>query len=378
MQLPSDIENTVSVLTMRYGKTTYWIYYVILLFFVVVLITIPFVSVDITSQNRGVVRSMYDNVDIQSIVNGKVLYENIVNNSKIEKGDTILILESCSIMEQINSQQVMLMDIKKRLCDLNILTSGSFKNGILETHLYKGEWSDYMIRQKNLKLKIKQSKRECIRANEGRKIGLVSEYEYNKNKDAYESFVSELKNIESQQMTSWENDKQQLEEQMITINGEINRLQSELSNYILISPINGTVVSNSQIQVNSYLLAGQNIATITPEENLIVECYVEPTNVGFIKEGQKVSLQFDAFNYNQWGFGKAIVYDIDKNVTIQGDNTYFIVRCKITNSTLSLKNGYKVEIKKGMTLNGRFFVTRRTLWQLLFDKMDDWFNPKMN
>jgi HlyD family secretion protein len=32
-------------------------------------------------------------------------------------------------------------------------------------------------------------------------------------------------------------------------------------------------------------------------------------------------------------------------------------------------------IKKGMTVQVRFLVTRRTLFQLLFDKADDWLNP---
>lgn len=39
------------------------------------------------------------------------------------------------------------------------------------------------------------------------------------------------------------------------------------------------------------------------------------------------------------------------------------------------KNGYKGYLKKGMTLQARFIITERTLWQLLYDKVDDWINP---
>ena len=35
-------------------------------------------------------------------------------------------------------------------------------------------------------------------------------------------------------------------------------------------------------------------------------------------------------------------------------------------------------IKKGMTLQARFYVTRRTLFQLLYDKADDWLNPNVS
>ena len=31
--------------------------------------------------------------------------------------------------------------------------------------------------------------------------------------------------------------------------------------------------------------------------------------------------------------------------------------------------------EKGMTLNARFLLTERTLFDLLYDKVDDWLNP---
>jgi HlyD family secretion protein len=30
-----------------------------------------------------------------------------------------------------------------------------------------------------------------------------------------------------------------------------------------------------------------------------------------------------------------------------------------------------------MTLQARFMVAERTLWQLLYDKVDDWMNPNL-
>ena len=44
---------------------------------------------------------------------------------------------------------------------------------------------------------------------------------------------------------------------------------------------------------------------------------------------------------------------------------------------MQLKNGYNSTIRKGMTLTARFTITNRTLWQLLYDKIDAWLNPKI-
>ena len=53
------------------------------------------------------------------------------------------------------------------------------------------------------------------------------------------------------------------------------------------------------------------------------------------------------------------------------------VICALDSETLSLKNGYIGHIRKGMTVNANFIITQRTVFQLLYDKIDNWLNPKV-
>ena len=297
------------------------------------------------------------------------------NNKSVLAGDTLLVIETFSINNQIQAQETLRRELKDKISDLSILTNRG--KGDLKTSLYKEEFAEYIAHQRDLQIKLDQSLREFKRSKEGYRLGVVSEYDYNQMKDEWQLNKQNVTTARVQRLSSWQNTKQQLEEQLINVEGDIKRMHSELANYVVTSPISGTMVVNTQIQKGVYVVAGSQIATITPEDQLIVECYVEPADIGFIEVGQEVALQYDAFDYNQWGLGKAKVVDIDKNVLIQKDKTFFAVRCAMLNSTLTLKNGYTVNIKKGMTLSGRFFIVRRTLWQLLFDKIDDWFNPKI-
>lgn len=374
---PSEIENTVCVLLSKYNRKNYWLYRVILVSILLFLAALPLVEVDVTCQSRGIVRSRHDNVVLTSIVSGRVLSVSLENNATVYKGDTLVVVDSRNIVEQLYSLESLAEELRNKVSDLKVLTCATNTKGTLLTSQYKKEWLEYSALQNDLELKKEQKMREYERTRKAKQLGLVSDVEYCQMRDYVDDNRSNMKVLRAQKLTVWQQTKQQLEEQLINIEGDIQRLSAELSNYTITSPISGTIVSSSQIQSNSYVVAGQSIATITPEDDLIVECYVEPSDVGFVGEGQEVTLQFDAFNYNQWGLGRAVVYDVDKNITTQGERVYFIVRCKMLGDTLSLNNGYCVRIKKGMTLNGRFFVTRRTLWQLLFDKIDDWFNPKM-
>ena len=88
-------------------------------------------------------------------------------------------------------------------------------------------------------------------------------------------------------------------------------------------------------------------------------------------------MQIDAFNYNVWGMGAGRVRSISSDIFIQDGQPLFKVWCETDHPVLRLKNGYQGTIKKGMTVQARFLVTKRTLFQLLFDKADDWLNPNL-
>jgi hypothetical protein len=66
---------------------------------------------------------------------------------------------------------------------------------------------------------------------------------------------------------------------------------------------------------------------------------------------------------------------IDNDFTAVDNKPVFKVRCSFDTDQLRLKNGFTGQLKKGLGFQASFMVARRSLWQLLFDKMDDWLNP---
>jgi HlyD family secretion protein len=53
----------------------------------------------------------------------------------------------------------------------------------------------------------------------------------------------------------------------------------------------------------------------------------------------------------------------------------FRVHCSRDPTYVELENGFRGDFKKGMTLQARFIIARRSLFQLLYDKAEDWLNP---
>ena len=74
---------------------------------------------------------------------------------------------------------------------------------------------------------------------------------------------------------------------------------------------------------------------------------------------------------------KGKIESISTDIFTDSGQPYFKVRCKMDKQSLKLRNGYEGNLKKGMTLQARFVVARRSLFQLLYDKTDDWLNPNI-
>ena len=75
--------------------------------------------------------------------------------------------------------------------------------------------------------------------------------------------------------------------------------------------------------------------------------------------------------------GRGKVKEVLSDVVLIDQKPMFRVRCTLNKSSLQLKNGYQGNIQKGLTFTARFQLNRRNLWQLLFDKVDNWLNPKI-
>lgn len=246
----------------------------------------------------------------------------------------------------------------------------------MKTPELQQEWYSYSSKRDELISKITQAKIVYDRNRQLYEKGVIAKAEYEKYSFEFTYAQQALSGLDKSQRSVWQNKKRELQEQLQKLNGTIQKINVEAKNYVIISPISGTVENFSGIQIGSFLYASQPIATISAVDKLIVESAVSPSDIGLIQKNQKVKFQLDAFNYNQWGLLEGKVIDIDRNITIENNQTFFKVRCALNTTAIQLQSGYKAQISKGMTLTTRYMITRRSLYDLLFDKVDDWLNPK--
>lgn len=332
----------------------------------------------ISSSSRGIIRSQTENTKIVSVVGGRVIENNLKkNNQEIKQGDKLLVITAEQLDTQKSLQNSQSSDYSAQLQDLNKLTRGQY--GGLQTGQYQRELSAMQEKIAQVQTQLSLAKKDYDRANLLYNQGVIPKSEYDKFYHTYQGLQSQVSGIREQQLAQWQAQKRDVERQIRALVAEVQRINQEQKNYIITAPISGRLVNYSGVQKGNFIVQGQPIGEISPEENQVAECMVSPKDIGFIKKNQKVKFQIDAYNYNQWGLLEGKVVDIDQNITVnqQTGEAYFKVRCVMDKNYLQLKNGYKGQVGKGMTLTARFYLLDRTLWQLLFDRVDDWFNPNL-
>ncbi len=375
MLFSQDPIHTIENLTHKNKTKSISIYLVILVTLVVVISSLPLIKIDISSQSRGIIRSTTDNVPLTSLANGKIVYVNLKNNQLIYKGDTLIQLNQESLNSEKYTNESLSSDLQNRISDLSQIVTGS--NVALTTLELQQEWNSYNSKKNELESKIAQTKMVYDRNKQLFDKGIIAKAEFEKYSFDYTYSQQSLSSLIKSQKSVWQNQKRDLQNQLKNLKGTLNKINVESKNYVITAPISGTIENFSGIQVGSFLNASQPIATISATDQLIVESSVSPSDIGLIHKNQKVKFQIDAFNYNQWGLLEGKVIDIDHNITIQGEQAFFKVRSVLNKTELQLKSGYKTKVSKGMTLTTRYILTSRSLFDLLFDKMDDWLNPKI-
>lgn len=373
---PEIIENSAENYFVRHNTSSRVVYLIFLLILVITFLLLPVITVEITSQSNGVIRSRYDDNIIQSAVYGEVIRAEIAENKIVKQGDTLIVISTQKTEEQINYLKLQVKEENIQLRDLRLLLSDN--DPYLTSAMYRQEFVGFRAKLDEQRVKMSQAEKEYQLATKLFERSVIPRMEYDQKKSNLDYETSRYNNIGEQQKLIWQTRFTELRLKIEELKSHIEQLQRETKQYLLTAPVSGTITAFSGIKTGNFIVPNQQIACISPDDELLVECYVSPADIGFIQTDMKVTFQFHSFNYNQWGTGTGKVTQISANVININDLPFFKVRCSLEQKSLNLKNGYKGNLKKGMTLTGRFILIRRSLFQLLYDKTDSWLNPKMS
>jgi len=385
--IPAEaLPHTYEAFIHRVRPRTLAVYWLVLLFLVAAFAALPFVYLSVDVSAAGTLAPVSGRHELFAPVSGRLAFARMQDNQAVRQGELLASIENTAFAKRKNILGEDLLKLQAETADLSTLIRQGFATTPdrlqLKTATYQLAYRQALRRftekstQTSLVLKAYQRQKalyeaDAIAAKDMEQETLRKEEAEDQLLQIGENYQLEWQTVYEQKITAIQN----LKSTLIELNDTMDKLHIK-------APISGTLQVPVGITQGVFVSAGSLLARLSPDTLLIAECYVSPSDIGLIKMGQSVRFQVSAFNYNEWGFLKGQVTEISHDVVLTparsgqaGNQPMFKVRCSIDQNHLLLKNGYKGYLKKGMTLQGRFLIAERSLYHLLFDKVDDWLNP---
>jgi len=379
---PEIIEFTSEYHFHKHNAKTAIIYQILLVTVLLAFLSLFFVNVAVSVKALGVIRAVTENHAVKALVSGRIEVVSVKENQQVVAGQVLARIKTDILEQERNMLASQQGELLGQLADLQKLTRLIRSRAVTErpsltSSVYGQQYTLFWQKAFKLQSQLELAKKNFERYEQLYNNRVISVAEYDEAQFAYQQAKVELELVYDEQGARWQQDLNALRLKTGELGTKINQVDKEQGFYVLEAPANGTLQAMKGLEKGSIISANEVVAEISPDSGIVVETYVPPKDIGYLAVGTPVKLQIDAYNYNQWGMASGRVQSISADIFTDGDQPYFKVRCTLNEDRLVLKNGYEGKLRKGMTLQARFFVAERTLFQLLYDKVDDWLNPNV-
>ncbi|MFO7826068.1 MAG: HlyD family efflux transporter periplasmic adaptor subunit [Cyclobacterium sp.] len=379
---PSAIANhRVEVFDAHIGVRSQAIYLIILTLLMFSCLALFFVKVDVAVQSRGSFKSALQRNPLISAVGGRLEKWNLSENQKVKQGEVLAVIRKEALDLEMQGVRERLYLLEDLISDLRSLLSADLVGAQIQairlrTHYFQASLLEYQTQFNNQSAAVQKLERDYERA----KILLNSQSlafaDFDEVEVKFKQASSQLELIQKQKIQSWEQELNDFKNERIKLSNQLKLYASQMDQYNILAGTNGTLINVLNLNEVDFIHPHQKLAEISPDTTLLAVTYISPVDIAFIQKGQEVSFQVDAYNYNQWGIAEGKVWDIADDLTLLNEKEVgYLVTCLMERSYLTLSSGAVGQIKKGMTFNARFVVARRSLSQLVYDRVDNWINP---
>lgn len=186
---------------------------------------------------------------------------------------------------------------------------------------------------------------------------------------------------ESKEMIAILTEKGNIAAEILTYKDKVKECETYLKSYdiqndncIIKANVSGYFYVSQDLKTGSFVQEGSSIGTIYPEaeSKYYAEIYVENTDIGKIKEEQKVKFEIAAYPSSEYGYFEGTVENIAKDISVDQSTgyAYYVVRVKCENMTLKGKDGKEVTLINGMACQAKIVTDEKKILTYLLEKIN--------
>lgn len=378
-QLP-DTNDSIQFYLAGFSSKTRTFYVSLMLIVLFGLAMLPFCYVNVITRAEGIIRPFQERTVVRSLINATIQSVHCKDGTPVKKGDTLLVFQQLNYATQKEYITQKIKNCIRLIHDLKLLTHSelwkdSSIRDLLQTALYRSQYLHFydQLQEKNiLSAKLQKDMRvydpllrdKVIAPNEFADIG----FQLMQTSAVFQSQIS-------RQISQWENELIEQQKQLVELENEKRSLLSSAQSSVIKAPVAGTVLMQEPLYVGSSVLPSVELLSISPDQNLIVECWISPSDIITITHGQHITYSIPEIRNQIATTLQGKVIYIAEDYTLVNNKPMFRVKCSLDQSEIRLQNGFSYLLGRGLLLETRFLLARKSYWELLYQQLYDWFNP---
>jgi hemolysin D len=215
-----------------------------------------------------------------------------------------------------------------------------------------------------IRARLLESQDRLLEAERGLQMARSRENELNK----------ELQGLKAERLSFQTNWRQKIMEELLSVSREVDSLEEQLFKaskrhqlVSLTSPADAVVLEIAKLSPGSVARAAEPLFTLVPlGAELEIEVQLQSTDIGYVKQGDKVRIKFDAFPFQKHGAldGELRIISEDAfrsdKANSGGMDSYYQARIRLTNTKLNRLPKH-ARILPGMTVSAEIVVGKRSL-----------------
>ncbi|MEN3026978.1 MAG: HlyD family efflux transporter periplasmic adaptor subunit [Chlorobiota bacterium] len=380
---PEALPGSLEAHLVRPPTAGMWLFWGLALSTVAALVWAAFAELDITIRCRGYIRPTTPSQTLRSPIDGIVEAVPIQLYQHVRRGDTLLRFRSAELQLRRSVLEEELRHEEQMVADLLALARSLPTGGTppqIAAQLPVLSWRTPQVRslweliRKDLNLFARRYETLSQRRD---RIAALREKQF-ATAEEYESVLTELRLQELQVLQYLQARRQELlqrvdelEHRQRELRQQLELLQERLRQTVLVSNVDGQVVRLSVSRPGTYVTAGQELVTITPEARLEVELLVLPEDITLVQPGQRVRLSVVGLPLGEWEPLWGRVESIAEDISAEGTALVYRVRAVLDTTVLRSRSAaasVQIQLRKGLPVQATIYVGRKPFTAWLYDR----------
>ncbi|MBD9653136.1 HlyD family type I secretion periplasmic adaptor subunit [Ensifer sp. ENS09] len=205
--------------------------------------------------------------------------------------------------------------------------------------------------------------------NAGRNEVLIAERELSGLEAEAQTVIAQRKSAISEVRSTYQKQFSAASIALKALQGELSAAERRLADLSIEAPIAGRVENLAVHTVGGFVEAGAALMTVVPSDGKIeLEAFFDNRDIGFLKEGQRAFVKFDAFPPERFGVVHGVVTSVgaDARQQVAGGPWIYAARIRLEQNGISVGNRM-ASFSPGMTATVDVITGERRLISYFFE-----------